>query len=144
MQTTIVPITKEKKFCILDEDSNKHKSLTNISSKMLEYIIFYCFQCFLSSIDNQFGFKSNDATEARVLVLKKAVTYQRNTFYFCSVFMQMIFHLQISIGFLIMLNFKVLFYHKENTIIFDNTSILVYLICKTITRKQLKTSNYFN
>ena len=85
MQTTIIPIPKYMKVCIMDEGNYRHIALITVSFKVFEYIVFYRIQCFFSFRDNQHGFKFSNSTEVCVFSFKnKTIKYQRSTFYFCS------------------------------------------------------------
>ena len=58
IQTTIVPIVKNKSGNLSDSNNYRPIALATIVSKILEFVILIKCGEYLSSSDNQFGFKS--------------------------------------------------------------------------------------
>jgi len=75
MHTIIAPILKDKKGSITDADNYRPIALTSVSSKIFEYIMLFRLQCFLSTNDNQFGFKPKHSTDMCVFALKQTIDY---------------------------------------------------------------------
>ena len=83
METTIVPIVKNK--CRNSSDSNnyRHIAIATITSKVLESVLLVNCEKFLYTSDNQFGFKSchTCSTEFCIYTLQEYIEFykRRNT-----------------------------------------------------------------
>jgi len=62
METTIVPIIKNKKGLITDKDNYRPIAITIFVSKILELLLLDRLQFQLETSCNQFGFKSKHGT----------------------------------------------------------------------------------
>ena len=71
METTIVPIIKNKCGNLADSNNYLPIAIATIVSKLFESIILYKFEEFLYTCDNnQFGFKPKHSTELCIYTLK--------------------------------------------------------------------------
>ena len=81
METTIVPIVKNK--CGNLSNSNNYRPITiaTITSKVFESLILVKCEEFLYTSDNQFGFKSGHSTEFCIYTLQEYIEFykRRNT-----------------------------------------------------------------
>ena len=59
IETTIVPIVKNKSGNLLDSSNYRPIALANILSKMFESVLLFKCAEYISTSDNQFGFKSH-------------------------------------------------------------------------------------
>ena len=85
METTIVPIVKNK--CGNLSDSNNYRPIAiTITSKVLESVLLVKCEEFLYTSDNQFGFKSGHSTEFCIYTLQEYIEFykRRNTTVFVS------------------------------------------------------------
>ena len=81
IETTIVPIIKNKCGNLADSNNYRPIAIATIVSKLFESVILYKFEEFLYTCDNQFGFKSKHSTELCIYTLKEFIDYykQRST-----------------------------------------------------------------
>ena len=81
METTIVPIIKNKCGNLADSNNYRSIAIANIVSKLFESISLYKCEEFLYTCDNQFGFKPKHSTELCIYTLKEFIDYykQRST-----------------------------------------------------------------
>ena len=81
METTIVPINKNKCGNLADSINYRLIAIATIVSKLFESIILYKCEEFLYTCDNQFGFKPKHSTELCIFTLKAFIDYykQRST-----------------------------------------------------------------
>ena len=63
METTIVPIVKNKCGNLSNSNNYRPIAIATITSKVLESLILVKCEEFLYTSDNQFGFKSGHSTE---------------------------------------------------------------------------------
>jgi len=75
MDTIISPVIKDKKGNITDKENYRPIAITCVSSKILELLILKRCEEFLSTTDNQFGFKKEHSTDMCVFVLKQILEY---------------------------------------------------------------------
>ena len=75
MDTVLIPIIKDKKGDITDADNYRPIAITSVTSKIFEYVFLKRFSSYLSTSDNQFGFKSHHCTDMCVFVLKQIIEY---------------------------------------------------------------------
>ena len=78
IETTIVPIVKNKSGNLSDTNNYRPIALTTIVSKILEYVILIKCGEYLTSSDNQFGFKSCHSTDLCIYALKEFIEYYKN------------------------------------------------------------------
>ena len=81
METTIVPILKNKCGNLADSNNYRPMAIATIVSKLFESIILYKCEEFLYTCDNQFGIKPKHSTELCIYTLKEFIDYhkQRST-----------------------------------------------------------------
>ena len=82
METTIVPIVKNKCGNLADSNNYRPIAIATIVSKLFESIILYKCEKVLYTCDNQFGFKPiKHSTELCIYTLKEFIDYykQRST-----------------------------------------------------------------
>ena len=81
IETTIVPIIRNKAGDLSSGNNYRSMALANVISKVFESLnLLHCEQ-FLTTDDNQFGFKSGHSTDFCLYTLKEILEYykQRNT-----------------------------------------------------------------
>ena len=79
MQTTIVPLLKNKSGDISDASNYRAIALSNCMSKLLESVLLHSFQSHDTAKDEyQFGFKPGHSTSLGCSVLKQVVDYYRS------------------------------------------------------------------
>ena len=71
----LIPLIKNKLKDSADPSNYRPIAITTISSKIFESLLLTRLQPFLSTTDNQFGFKANHSTEACIYVLKDILNY---------------------------------------------------------------------
>ena len=81
IETTIVPIIKNKAGNLSSGNNYRPIALANVMSKVFESLILLRCEQFLTTADNQFGFKSGHSTDFCIYTLKEFIEYykQRNT-----------------------------------------------------------------
>ena len=81
IETTIVPIIKNKAGNLSSGNNYRPIALANVMSKVFESLILLRCEQFLTTADNQFGFKSGHSTDFCIYILKEFIEYykQRNT-----------------------------------------------------------------
>ena len=81
IKTTIVPVIKNKCGNLADSNNYRPIAIATIISKLYESTILYECEYFLSTCDNQFGFKRKHSTEFCIYTLKEFIDYykQRGT-----------------------------------------------------------------
>jgi hypothetical protein len=77
MDTIIVPIVKDKKGNLESKDNYRPIALTTVMSKIFEILILNCYQGFLVTTDNQFGFKQYHSTDLCVYTFKQVIEYYK-------------------------------------------------------------------
>ena len=70
IETTIVPIVKNKSGNFSDSNNYRPIALATIVSKILESVLFMKCSDYINSSDNQFGFKSSHSTDSCIYTLK--------------------------------------------------------------------------
>ena len=78
IETTIVPIVKNKSGNLSDSNNYRPIALATIVSKILESVILIKCGEYLTSSDNQFGFKSCHSTDLCIYALKEFIEYYKN------------------------------------------------------------------
>ena len=78
IETTIVPIVKNKSGNLSDSNNYRPIALATIVSKILESVILIKCGEYLTSSDNQFGFKSCHSTDLCIYALKEFTEYYKN------------------------------------------------------------------
>lgn len=77
-QTVICPTVKEKNGDISDASNYRPIALATIFSKIVEHILLCRLQGYLSTSDNQFGFKRGHSTLMPILLLKELLRFYSN------------------------------------------------------------------
>ena len=72
-ETVIVPIVKNKSGNLSDSNNYRLFALAKIVSKMLMFVLFLKCVEYLSTSDNQFGFKSSHSTDLCIYTLKEFI-----------------------------------------------------------------------
>ena len=75
MDTTLVPIVKDKKGTLCSVDNYRPIALTCILSKVFEILILNRYIDLLCTMPNQFGFKPKHGTELCIFVLKQLIDF---------------------------------------------------------------------
>ena len=78
IETTIVPIIKNKSGNLSDSNNYRPIGLTTIVSKILESGLLMKCSDYLNSCDNQFGFKFSHSTDLCTNTLKEYIEYYKN------------------------------------------------------------------
>ena len=78
IETTIVPIVKNKSGNLSDSNNYRPIALATIVSKILESVILIKCGEYLTSSDNEFGFKSCHSTDLCIYALKEFIEYYKN------------------------------------------------------------------
>ena len=68
--SVIVPIIKDKSKRISDKNNYRPIGLSNVCTKILEYVLLNRIEIFIGSTSNQFGFKHKHGTDMCVYTLK--------------------------------------------------------------------------
>ena len=87
MDTVLIPIVKDKKGDVTDQDNYRPIAITTVLSKLFESLILVKFTDELNNTTcNQFGFKRNHSTDLCVFTFKQIVEYyisQSSPVYIC-------------------------------------------------------------
>jgi len=75
LNTTIVPICKNKNGNMSDTSSYRTVAVATVLSKLLEHFILSNISPFLGTADNQFGFKAGHSTDQCIFLLKQTTSY---------------------------------------------------------------------
>ena len=75
IKVVLVPLLKSKSGLITDSDNYRSIALANILSKLLEHVIPSRCEVYLTTSDNQFGFKSKHSTDQCLFAFKEVVRY---------------------------------------------------------------------
>ena len=78
IETTIVPIVKNKLGNLADSSNYRPIALATIASKMFESVLLFKCAEYLSTSDNQFGFKSSHSTDLCIYTLKEFIDYYKS------------------------------------------------------------------
>ena len=78
IETTIVPIIKNKSGNLSDSSNYRPIALATIVSKMFESVLLFKCAEYLSTSDNQFGFKSSHSTDLCIYTLKEFIDYYKS------------------------------------------------------------------
>ena len=78
IETTIVPIVKNKSGNLSDSSNYRPIALATIVSKMFESVLLFKCAEYLSTSDNQFGFKSSHSTDLCIYTLKEFIDYYKS------------------------------------------------------------------
>ena len=78
IETTIIPIVKNKSGNLSDSNNYRPIALATIVSKMLESVLLIKCGEYLTTCDNQFGFKSCHSTDLCIYTLKEFIEYYKN------------------------------------------------------------------
>ena len=84
IETTIVPIVKNISGNLSDSSNYRPIALATLVSKMFESVLLFKCTEYLSTSDNQFGFKSSHSTDLCIYTLKEFIEYYKprgNTVY---------------------------------------------------------------
>ena len=79
IETTIVPIIKNKCGNLADINNYRPIVIATIVSKLFESVILYECEDFLYTCDNQFGFKFKHSTELCIYTLKESIDYYKHS-----------------------------------------------------------------
>ena len=75
IRVVLVPLLKSKSGLITDSNNYRPIALANIFSKLLEHVILNRCEVYLTTSDNQFGFKSKHSTDQCIFAFKEVVWY---------------------------------------------------------------------
>ena len=75
IRVVLVPLLKSKSGLITDSNNYRPIALANIFSKLLEHVILSRCEVYLTTSDNQFGFKSKHSTDQCIFAFKEVVRY---------------------------------------------------------------------
>ena len=78
IETTIVPIVKNKSGSLLNSSNYRPIARVTIVSKMFESVLLFKCAEYLSSSDNQFGFKSSHSTDLCIYTVKEFIDYYKS------------------------------------------------------------------
>ena len=78
IETTIVPIVKNKSGNLSDSNNYRPIALATIVSKILESVLLIKCGEYLTTCDNQFGFESSHSTDLCIYTLKEYIEYYKN------------------------------------------------------------------
>ena len=78
IETTIVPIVKNKSGNLSDSSNYRPIALATIVSKMFESVLLFKCAEYLSTSDNQLCFKSSHSTDLRIYTLKEFIDYYKS------------------------------------------------------------------
>ena len=78
IETTIVPIVKNKSGNLSDSSNYRPIALATIESKMFESVLLFKYAEYLYTSDNQFGFKSSHSTDLCIYTLKEFIDYYKS------------------------------------------------------------------
>jgi hypothetical protein len=80
METILVPIVKDKRESVTDENNYRPIALTSIFSKLFESIILNKYKDLLETSKHQFGFKNKHGTDMAAFLLKSVIdVYMSNS-----------------------------------------------------------------
>ena len=77
IETTLVPIIKDKAGDISDKSNYRPIALATVCSKILEKCLLTKIEEYLYTCENQFGFKKNHGTDSCIFSLKQIVHYYK-------------------------------------------------------------------
>ena len=75
INSLILPLVKNKSGNLTDKNNYRPIALSSIGSKVFEHIILLRLEEYLSTNDNQFGFKSGHSTDLCIYVLSEFIEY---------------------------------------------------------------------
>jgi hypothetical protein len=75
LETLLVPIVKDKKGDITNSDNYRPIAIATISSKIIEISLLNKYMKYLSTNDNQCGFKPKHSTDMCIFLLKEVIDY---------------------------------------------------------------------
>ena len=75
IRVVLVPLLKSKSGLITDSNNYRPIALANIFSKLLEHVILSRCEVYLTTSDNQFGFKPKHSTDQCIFAFKEVVRY---------------------------------------------------------------------
>ena len=75
METTIVPLLKDKKGDVTDKENYRPIAITSAMSKVFETVILHRYKELLYTSDHQFSFKAKHGTDQCVFVLKEMIEF---------------------------------------------------------------------
>jgi hypothetical protein len=75
LETVLVPIVKNRKGDITDSDNYRPIAVATTASKIIEILLLNKYLMYLSTNDNQFGFKPKHSTDMGVFLLKEVIDY---------------------------------------------------------------------
>ena len=75
LNTTIVPICKNKNRNVSDTSNYRPVAVATVVSKLLEHFILSSISPLLSTTDNQFGFKGGHSTDQCTFLLKQTASH---------------------------------------------------------------------
>ena len=78
IETTIIPIVKNKSGNLSDSNNYRPIALATIVSRILESVLLIKCGEYLTACDNQFGFKSCHSTDLCIYTLKEFIEYYKN------------------------------------------------------------------
>ena len=77
IDTLILPVVKNKSGDVTDKNNYRPIALANVISKGLELIMLQRCEQYISTTDNQFGFKQKHSTNMCIFILKEAMEYYK-------------------------------------------------------------------
>lgn len=75
LETVLVPIIKDKKGIVTNKDNYRPIAIANVASKIVEMLILLKYENYLTSSENQFGFKKKSSTDMCIFLLKEVIDY---------------------------------------------------------------------
>ena len=77
IETTIVPIVKNRSGNLSDSSNYRTIALATLVSKMFECVLLFSCAEYLYTSDNQFSFKSSHSTDLCIYTLKEFIDYYK-------------------------------------------------------------------
>ena len=77
IKTTIIPIVKKKSGNLSDSNNYRPIAIATITSKLLESVLLLKYSAYLTTCDNQFGFKASHGTDISIHTLKEFIDYYK-------------------------------------------------------------------
>ena len=140
MKTSLVPIIKSKTVDSSDKNNYRPIALVTTSSKLFEICILEILEMYLVTHDQQFGFKSKQATDMCIFTVKSIIKYfteQNTPVYACFLDASKVFD---------RITHWTLFHKLINKIdIMEKSIIMLFFFCvffKGKKRKNMKNRNY--
>lgn len=75
LETILVPIIKDKKGIVTDKENYRPIAIATVASKIIEVLILNKYEYYITSSENQFGFKKKSSTDMCIFLLKEVIDY---------------------------------------------------------------------